>query len=455
MTRGIGALLAALVLGPGFARAQRQVDYGIVLYDPPAGWASVDKDDLRTITAPDKTVVLIFLPSKPLAGTLDQAADEIQSEVRALPQYREESARTRSSHARSGGKLLTFAYSYADANRSGQFLYNWVILIAGGGRYATLSAVATSSAAFNTYMPIVGGLVDGISLTSTLQVEPGNPPLTRYMLEETVGFLEWLMQVPFTEAQRVTVETELRGTWQKTDGKEIDGVMEVLKERQQLATLKPAERDVVRQTALDDAIQQWRKDKDSPSAKLMIEIYENAHQPIAAGTPPLTRQNVDAFAEYLCFAAGQTAGIDYNPPPEIRDKLAASVAENYAHIVPAQRALIARMPLIWASLRVLWPEMSDAVRKQYADAWKKDPHLVALGKQLNGAAGKAQPATTSQITPVATHGSKATLAELQAKMAQQQATYTMMSNMMRMNYETSSTIIGNMGGGWTYEHRWR
>jgi hypothetical protein len=38
----------------------------------------------------------------------------------------------------------------------------------------------------------------------------------------------------------------------------------------------------------------------------------------------LARQNVDAFAEFLCFAAGQTAGINFTPPAEIRDKLAAA-----------------------------------------------------------------------------------------------------------------------------------
>jgi len=453
MTRLILALVAALVLFSTLTLAQTRARYGIVLYDPPAGWARQEKEDFHLLTSPDKNVVLIFLPSKPLNGTLDQAADEILSESRGRPEYREEAGRSGGPHTASGGQWLTFTFSYADANRPGQYLYNWVVLVAGGGRYATLSTVATSSSAFNTHVPTLSRLVDGISLTTTIQIEPGNPPLTRYMLDETEDFLEWLMQVPFTDAQKATIEEEIRGSWKKNDRKEIDGVGEVLKARQQLAAMKPAERDVVRQSALDDAIKQWRTEKDSPSAKTMIEIYETAHKPIAPGDPPLTRQNVDAFAEFLCFAAGQTAGINYTPPAEIRDKLAAGVAEKYAGIAPTQRALIARMPLIWASLRVLWPEISDAEKKKYVDAWKRDPHLVELGKQF-AATETAQTTSTAQTASASRTGSPTTMAELQAKMRDQQATYNMMSNIMRMQYETSSVIIGNMGGGWTYERRW-
>jgi hypothetical protein len=60
----------------------------------------------------------------------------------------------------------------------------------------------------------------------------------------------------------------------------------------------------------------------------------------------------------------------------------------------------------------------------------------------------AQTASTSQTA------SPTTLAEIQAKMREQQATLTTMSNIMRMQYVATSSIIGNMTGGWTYEYRW-
>ena len=58
-----------------------------------------------------------------------------------------------------------------------------------------------------------------------------------------------------------------------------------------------------------------------------------------------------------------------------------------------------------------------------------------------------------QSSPAQT-ASPTTLAEIQAKMREQQATFTTMSNIMRVQYVTTSSIIGNMTGGWTYEYRW-
>ena len=190
MTRLILALASALVLSPTLTFAQARARYGIVLYDPPAGWAGQDKDNLRMLIAPDKSAVLIFLPSKPLDGTLDPAANEILSESGARPECREEAGPTGGPHATSGGQRLTFTYSCADANRPDQYLYNWVVLVAAGGRYATLSGTFTSASAFNTHVPTLGRLVDGVSLATTIQIEPGNPALTRYMLDETTDFLE-------------------------------------------------------------------------------------------------------------------------------------------------------------------------------------------------------------------------------------------------------------------------
>jgi hypothetical protein len=481
MSRIIVVMLANLVLFSTMAQGQARARYGMVLYDPPAGWTATDKDDLHILTAPGRNSFLVFLPAKPLDSTLDKAAAELLSPEKARPGYAEGSTRISGRHNGSGGQWLAITYLYADPNHRGQYLSNWLVLIAGGGQFATLTLISTNSTAFNTDDKAVRRLIDGIKLTTMIQVEPGNPPLTRYLLDETNDFLEWLMQVPLTDAQKATIEREIRGIWRKNDRKEMDGVYEVLKGRQQIAALQPAQRDLVRQSALDDVIKQWRAEKNSPATKMMVEIYDTAHKPIAAGTPPLTRQNVDAFTEFLCFTAGQTAGVNFTPSAEARDKLAAAVAENYAGMAPSQRALIARMPVIWASLRVLWPQISDAEKKQFVDTWKKDPQLVELGRQFQAAAGSSdeaqatsQAATRSQAaapsqTAARSQGStpsqggsglrpetKASLAQLQMQMDRQKTTYNIMSNIMRIQHETNMTIVNNMGpGDWHYEYRSR
>ena len=428
--------LLALALCATPAAAQTRAHYGIALYDAPAGWSREEKNDLLVFTSPDKTATLSFAPSRPLEETLDKAAEEILNQSRTRPEFREESRPSGGPHNNSGGQWMGMLYSCSDAGRPGFFLYDWVVLLGGGGRYIVLTSVFNNMAAYKAHGPALREIVNGITLTTLMEVERGNPALTRYKLDEVNGFLEWLMQVPLTDAQKATVETEIRGYWQKNIRTDMDDVAELLRGRQQLAAMKPAERELARQAMLEAAVTEWRADKKSASAKMMMEIYDNSHKPIAAGNPPLTRQNVDAFAEFLFFAAGQTAGVTAKPPAEMREKLANEVAANYATLPNEQRELIARMPLIWAALRMLWPEMPEAEKAQYVEGWKQSPSLVELGKQLR---------------PAAPNDFLARQAALQA----QNQSFQMMSNIMRMQHESKMIIIGNMGGNTRYEYRWR
>ena len=66
-----------------------------------------------------------------------------------------------------------------------------------------------------------------------------------------------------TDAQKATVEDEIRGFWKKDERKEIDGIVEFLKGRQELAAMKPAEREVARQALLEDVLKQWWADTQS------------------------------------------------------------------------------------------------------------------------------------------------------------------------------------------------
>ena len=52
MTRIIVAVLVNLLLFSTLAQAQARARYGMVLYDRPAGWSPVDKEDAQLLTAP-------------------------------------------------------------------------------------------------------------------------------------------------------------------------------------------------------------------------------------------------------------------------------------------------------------------------------------------------------------------------------------------------------------------
>src|SRR5205807_10517109 len=135
-------------------------------------------------------------------------------------------------------------------------------------------------------------------------------------------------------------ETEIRGFWKKKDHEQIDGMDKLLEARDQLAGLSAEKRELARQAILDGAMKEWRKDPTA-AARMMVEIYDCSHKPIADGTPPLTRQSVDAFAELLCFASGQVGGVSCPPSAELKAKLADGIAKNYGTLTAEQQKKIA------------------------------------------------------------------------------------------------------------------
>jgi hypothetical protein len=410
--------------------------FDIVLYDPPAGWKREDKDGKRVYTTSDDAFTVVLTPSVPFQGKIDAFVDELKASAEKKEGFREEAARQGGKHDGTGGEWMAIAYSYNHPYESGKYNYEWVATIAAGDRCVTAIATANTSKAFNDNAPIVGKMITGLKMTTTLALEAGDPPLTRFMVDETTDFLEWLVNSPLTEGQRSMVEAELRKSWKEGKTSDIHDLQELLEGRKQLAAMKTEARDVARQAVLEEAIKGWKEDKESPSAKMMLGIYEAANQPIAAGPPPLTRQMVDAFSEFLYFAASETAGIKVTPKDDVKASMAEAVVAQYPKMSAEQRAVIAKMPLARASLVMLWPDMAEAEKKNMIAEWKKSPELLELGKKLQKEAD-------------------ARFVDSVAKLQNQQSTYQAMSNIMMMQHQTNMAIINNMNSGWTYQYRWR
>jgi len=135
-----------------------------------------------------------------------------------------------------------------------------------------------------------------------------------------------------------------------------------------------------------------RKESDAV-AKMIVQVYEAAHQPIAPGDPPLTRQAADAMLEVLFFMAAQVQGGDAaaaalpQPTQEMKDQWAKNLAANYAKADAAARNQIAKMPLTWAALRMLWPELPEADKTQARAQWDQSNEV----KQVAEVIGRMRP----------------------------------------------------------------
>ncbi len=438
--------------------ARAQVREGAALFTPPPGWTRVSDAEGTRYVSPDKTASIAVGRAIAYTGTLATPLDTLISTAKQLPQYREESRQPGGAHDRAGGAWTAVLYTYAGPTPN-TFVYVWVVLVGAGGRAVPFTGTFATHNDFKTHGPAVLKASNEASLTTTAILERGTPPLTRYAVDETTDFIEWLMETPLTVGQRSTLETELRTYWQTNRKDEIDGIVELLGVRDQLAAMKPAEREVARQAVLDPVMKEWRRDKKSAAAKMLVGIYDAAHKPIAKGTPPLTRQSVDAFAEFLYFAATQAAGApEVTPPAEIKAQLAKLVTKGYAKMPKDQRELIAEMPLVWAALRASWADLPAQDRDQYVAAWKATPALVQLGTALDPSKAPAATATATASRSGSAGGSAAKSQEdymrNQMALQAQQQHFQMMQQMMQSNADHMRIMSSNLGGNTSYSYRW-
>ncbi len=442
--RGVAAVL---LLFSAAVSAQDRARFDIASFDLPEGWSKAPVVEVLRLQPPANDAHVDVARSVPISASIDEHGAALVAAAEKLPDYRIEVAPQSGPHRRSSGRWHRFVFSYADPERAGQFLYVAKLSVAAGDRCVSFSMVTATVAAYDAHRAVLGTMVDGVVLSSGQRLERGSPPLTRFMVDESIDFLEWLVQSPMTDDQKATVETELRRYWKQKLQTEIDGIRELLSARVELARMDEERRELARQAVLVEVLAAWRADAEDAGAKLMLSIYDASHAPIAAGEPPLTRQAVEAFAEFLNFAAGKTIGYDGKLPKSTRDQLVAGVAEGYAELPTEQRELITSMPMVWAALRVAWPDLSPEQQQEYIDGWKRSESIAALGEAM-----AAQKRAADELREAA-EGMRE-LQQRQAMMRGQQMHFEMMQNIMRMQQDTMRIMTSNLGGNTRYEYRW-
>jgi len=289
-------------------------------------------------------------------------------------------------------------------------------------------------------------VLDSVEFANQTKLADGEPALTLLEVVRVIDFLEWALDVPFTQEQKVRVQEELVKAWKANHRTEIDGCLALIKLRQQIREQDKAKQDLARVSIQEEALKTWRQGKDDID-KYLVAIYDAGHKPIVAGNPPLTRQVTDAVAELTYFMASQLdGGGEVVPSQEVKDQFAAKVAEGWAAMDAEARKQTAQMPLLWAAIRAGWPEAPEAERKKLVEQFGG----VEQVKQL-----AAQFAKVRQETQAKAGGSATTGDYLKAMEAMQRKhqNYTMMSNMLHMQHQTNMMIIHNMGNGWTYSRR--
>ncbi len=206
---------------------------------------------------------------------------------------------------------------------------------------------------------------------STQVVVQGNPPLTQGMVVRFTDFFEWIVEAPLTVEQRDRMRTLVVTAWQQNSKSDMDGVVEILKNEAQVASMPAEQRDVVRAQVQPEFLKALKADSTEEFNRWLLEIYDTAHAPIAGGNPPLTRQISDAEAEMFAFMLSEASGQKVEADQQYKDDFARWLTQAYPALPPETQAKWAQSPVLWASLRVVWSQMDAKGRADLRKQWSE------------------------------------------------------------------------------------
>jgi hypothetical protein len=404
--------LTALVLVVARADAQppqQQARTDRLLYSVPPGWTRTEQEKYTVLHAPNlpagKAAEIRILPASPLAGPL-QAVAMAEGEQLKRTYAQVQLAPVNVVRHPNGFEMAIAGASMASPGAPGQFVYNALAFVRAGDQVQLLLLHTSDFALHQSHKVAFDALLHNTRVTDSILLAQGNPPLTQATVDSVTDFVEWLIEVPFTEEQKQVIAREMVDSWKKNVRDDIQGTQDILKMRAQLSAMSPEQKALARQQAQPQLIKAARSETDA-IAKMIVQVYDAAHKPIAPGNPPLTRQAADAMLEVLFFMASQVqsgdSALQPTATPQMKDQWAKNLAANYAKTDAAARQAIASMPITWAQLRLHWPDVPQAEKAKARAQWARSSEVKqvaeminALGQRSAGSAAAPAPSARGQ-----------------------------------------------------------
>lgn len=414
-----------------------------------SGQWTLEGPDFKTRRFQITAFYAVGLDDRGLAGI----ADAVDKNSKTYIEFKEEAPRVESTHPAGYKQLTSFTSVKAEGYGKDCRLYTMHVYLEANNLCSRIDYSAAYRENFDLHLPTFQAFLKNVRLLSAQTLAPAfadQPVLEQFTVNQCCDFLEWLLDVPLTDTQRSAARDYFTQVWTRKDQTEAAGLWDVFKGRNELDKLPKDKKELGRTAARAEVLKQWRDEaaKGDKMARMMIDVYDAAHAPIAQGKPgepSLTRQQSDSVLEILHFMAGKVAGFDVAPSEQQKTEFATKLAAQYASIDPETRKEFEQMPLYWAWFRAAWPETPADERTRLTQQWAADERIKPIVTQLNDLKAKA---LASGIEPTR---------QLDAlrKLYQQQQTVSMISNMMAMQHRTNMTIINNIGSSNTrYEYKY-
>lgn len=413
-----------------------------VLFTMPPGWTRVERDGVTLLMPPPlpggKWFELRLPRGEESADSPEQAVRRQVSLIEQRYRVLDATAIKRSRHER-GWAAASVALTVDVAPAGQADLRFWVIYAARpAGRIEIVHYVANDHDVYLAQGPAVERFLLGTNYCNLVVLEDGSPKLTELLVNETADFLEWMLDVPFTDGQRDSIRAGMIEDWKRKDQKSIDGALGIVRLQRQLASVDAAAAEFARARTQQAFVDGLRADP-SALAAMLVRAYDAGRTPIAPGEPPLTRQAADAMLESIYFMAGALeTDAPVRPTDAEREQWAAALSAQYARLSGAQRNGIAQMPTVWAALRWAWPTLPPGQREELKTRFAAFEPVRQLRSSI-AAARKAKDES---------------LAAAVERMQRSHESFLLLSNVSHTMHNANMAMIANIGGsGWRYEYR--
>jgi hypothetical protein len=183
--------------------------------------------------------------------------------------------------------------------------------------------------------------------------------------------IPWVLGVSFSGAERDRFHDALLEDLRASTPEKIASTRAQLVEMERWMSLEPEQRELLRLAARQKMLFAARREPASKINQLLIAAYAEAHRPLVAGEPPLTREISDGIVDLMAFVLKEATGKHEETPAKVREDAAGALAKRWSAISAVERQQLSNVPLLVAALRYRWAHMPEADRETARAGWRR------------------------------------------------------------------------------------
>lgn len=206
-----------------------------------------------------------------------------------------------------------------------------------------------------------------MAIASNDIIVAGEPPITAHSVDCHIRLLEFVLQTRMTVTQKEKFLAAIKEECAQMTKEERQDFLEAVELVESMADMDEEQQETVMKVLEKDFQDSAADLPDDPAAQLYLALQnESFKMMIEYGESGITRQALDAFAEYAAFLANpdQPAWFDASASAVIEKH----IIQNFNNLKEEQKDSLEDFHLTWFMIRAAWQGTADQKKK---DAWRK------------------------------------------------------------------------------------